>query len=98
MALGGLAEVVGGRGGCASAVDYNGWQLIYVTVFIHPKLACRSIQAHDAVSILIDPTFAATELGQGLDIATPEAIPIKSIVVLAAVINIVISSSFCCCY
>ena len=71
---------------------------MYVTVFTHPKLACRSIQVHDAVSILIDPTFAATELGQGLDIATPEAIPIKSIIVLAAVINIVISSGFYCCY
>ena len=63
MALGGLAEVVGGRGGYASAVDYNRWQLMYVTVFTHLKLACRSIQVHDAVSILIDPTFAATELG-----------------------------------
>jgi hypothetical protein len=98
MAFGRLAEVGGGRGRCLRDVNDSRWQLVYMTVFAHLKLAYRLILVHDAVSILIYITLRSTELAQGFDVAFPKAILIKAIKIIAAIINIAILSYLHCCY
>lgn len=69
-----------------------------MAVLAHPKYACGRVYWDYAVSMSIYPAFAASRLLQRLNPAFPKAIPVKPIIVIAAVINIRILSSICSCY
>lgn len=69
MALDRLGEVGGSGGRGFSAVDDNGCGSMYMAVLAHPRYACRGVYLHYAISIGIDPAFAASRLLKWLNIA-----------------------------
>jgi hypothetical protein len=69
-----------------------------VAVLAHPKNAYSIVYEHHTIAVGIDPALGTSALPQGLDVAFPEAVPVKTIEIVTTVINILVLCCLCCCY